>query len=88
MAQSYARVAYIDSKGQTHQGAPILYTVTIPSTARNVSGAIEFVQFLYGPAGRGILESHGLLPVRILLGGDSRSVPPALRRFAQGTYEG
>ncbi|HLW46268.1 MAG TPA: extracellular solute-binding protein [bacterium] len=88
MARSYAEVAYTDSKGEIHRGAPILYTVTIPSTVQNFSAAVQFIEFLYGPAGRGILESHGLLPSRILVGGDSRAVPPPLRRLAQGTYEG
>lgn len=88
MAKSYAEAAYTDSKGAVHRGAPILYTVTIPSTVRNLSGAIEFIQFLYQPAGRRIIESHGLLPSRILVGGDPRAVPPPLHRLAQGTYEG
>jgi molybdate/tungstate transport system substrate-binding protein len=88
MARSYAEVAYTDSKGEVHRGAPILYTVSIPSTVRNLSGAVQFIQFLYEPAGRRILESHGLIPSRILAGGDPRTVPPPLRRVAQGTYEG
>jgi hypothetical protein len=67
---------------------PILYTVTIPSTAHNLSGAVQFVQYLFGPEGQRILDAHGLLQVRILVGGDSRKVPPALQRLISGMYEG
>ncbi len=88
MARAYAQATYRDPAGQVHRGAPILYTITIPSTARNPSGAVRFVQFLYGPAGRRILSAHGLLRVRILAGGDPRAVPAPLRPLVQGTYEG
>lgn len=88
MTQSYAEVAYTDAAGQVHRGAPILYTVTIPSTASNLSGAVEFIRFLYGPEGRRILNAHGLLPVRILAGGDAGAVPTPLRPLVQGPYEG
>lgn len=88
MARLYARVTYTDSAGVEHRGAPILYTVTIPSTSRNLSGAIQFLAFLYGAAGQRILNAHGLLPVRILVGGDPRTVPPSLWHLIRGTYEG
>jgi molybdate/tungstate transport system substrate-binding protein len=88
MARSYAEAAYTDAKGEVRRGAPILYTVTIPSTVRNLPGAVQFIQFLYSPAGARILTSHGLLPTRILVGGDPRTVPPPLHRLSQGMYEG
>jgi molybdate/tungstate transport system substrate-binding protein len=88
MAHLYARVTYADSAGVQHRGAPILYTVTIPSTSRNLSDAIQFVEFLYGAAGQKILNAHGLLRVRILVGGDPRTVPPSLRQLVRGTYDG
>lgn len=88
MARTYAQVSYRDPDGRVHRGAPILYTITVPSTARNLSGAVRFVQFLYGPVGQRILSAHGLLPVRVLVGGDPRALPPPLRLLVQGTYEG
>jgi molybdate/tungstate transport system substrate-binding protein len=88
MARLYAQVMYTDSSGTTHRGEPILYTITIPSTARNLSGAVDFVRFLYGPVGRRILDAHGLLPVRILVGGDPNAVPMPLRSLPKGPYEG
>jgi molybdate/tungstate transport system substrate-binding protein len=88
MARTYAQVAYRDAAGHVHRGAPILYTVTIPSTARNLPGAIGFVQFLYSPEGRRMLDAHGLLAAPVLVGGDPRTVPPTLHPLEQGTYEG
>lgn len=88
MARTYAEVSYTGPAGRVYRGAPILYTVTIPSTARNEAGAVEFVQFLYGPEGRRILDAHGLLSVPVLAGGDPRAVPAALRPLVHGTYEG
>jgi len=88
MARSYAQVSYTDAAGRVYRGAPILYTVTIPSTVRNLPGAVEFVRFLLAPTGRRILDAHGLLPVPVLAGGDPGTVPPALRPLVRGTYEG
>jgi molybdate/tungstate transport system substrate-binding protein len=88
MARAYAQVAYTDAAGHMFRGAPILYTVTIPSTARSEAAAVEFVRFLLAPEGRRILGAHGLLSVPVLAGGDPRTVPPALRPLIRGTYEG
>jgi molybdate/tungstate transport system substrate-binding protein len=88
MAHAYAEVAYTDGAGHVHRGAPILYTITIPSTARNGTGAVDFVRFVYGSAGMARLRAHGLLPVRIVAGGDPRAIPAELRPLIQGTYEG
>jgi molybdate/tungstate transport system substrate-binding protein len=86
MRHAYAEVTYTDRSGTMHRGGPILYTVTIPSTARNIPGAIRFLQFLYGPSGKAVLEEHGLLSAPALVGGDTRAVPPALRILIAGSY--
>jgi len=81
-ARAYAQATYTDPAGVVHRGAPILYTVTISSTARNPSGAVRFVQFLYSASGRALLAAHGLLPVPPRVGGDARAVPRPLRVLA------
>lgn len=86
MAGAYAQVTYSNASGQVRRGIPILYTVTIPSTVRNLDGAIRFIRFLYGPEGGTLLRAHGLLPVRTLVGGDGREVPSALRPLVEGAY--
>lgn len=88
MAAAYARVMDTGPNGQVRRGAPILYTVTMPSTARNVAGAIRLIQFLYEPAGQAVLIRHGLLPAPALAGGEVRDVPPALRPLVMGSYGG
>ncbi len=88
MAAVYARVTVTAPKGQVRHGAPILYTVTMPSTVRNLAGAIRLIQFLYAPAGQAVLIGHGLLPVPALAGGEVRDVPPALRPLVMGSYGG
>lgn len=88
MARAYAQVSYTDAARRVYRGAPILYTVTVPSTSRSPAAAAAFVQFLYSPEGRRIFEAHGLLSVPVLVGGDPRTVPPPLRRLIRGMYEG
>ena len=88
MARAYAQVTVESSPGAVRRGSPILYTVTILSTARNFEGAVGFIQYLYGPVGQAIWQAHGLLPVRILVGGDAQGVPPALRPLVAGSFGG
>ncbi len=88
MAAAYAEATYTDTSGAVHRGGPILYTVTIPSTARNLAGAARFLRFLYSAPGQAILKAHGLQPVRPLAGGDVRAVPPPLRDLISGSYGG
>ncbi len=88
MAAVYARVTDTAPNGQARRGAPILYTVTMPSTARNLTGAIRLIQFLFEPSGQAVLRGHGLLPVPALAGGEVRDVPPALRPLVTGSYGG
>lgn len=44
-------------------GSPILYGVTIPVAAAHADAAIQFVNFLFSPAGRAIIARNGLLPL-------------------------
>lgn len=78
-AARYARMTYTNKKGATFKGAPILYTVTVPSTARNREGAQSFVQFLLGDAGQALLATEGLLPVAPGVAGSADAVPAPLK---------
>lgn len=55
------------------------FTVTILSGAPNPKGAIAFVRFLLGSAGRAILRRYGLVLPRAKLFGSVYAVPPGLR---------
>jgi molybdate/tungstate transport system substrate-binding protein len=85
-AAAYAGVSYVDPKGVTHRGAPILYTVAIPSSARNRDGAARFIAFLLGREGRGLLAARGILGVPVRAGGRAADIPASLRPFVAGAY--
>ncbi len=78
-ASAYARVSYTNKKGVTFKGAPIIYTVTIPSTVQNTRGAESFVQYLFSKASQEILSNAGLLPVAPALEGNAATVPSSLK---------
>lgn len=88
LASAYRKAVYVDPRGAVRRGGPIVYTVTILGTARNRAGAVRFVRFLYSPAGRALLQSHGFLPLPALVGGDAAAVPPELRPLVAGSYSG
>ena len=59
----YSRVVihilYGSNKEKAVAGAPIVYGVTIPSTAENIEGAKEFIKLLLSDTGRKVFEEHG-----------------------------
>ena len=86
-AATYGAVSWVDSSGAKHTGAPIVYTVTIPSSARNPDGAARFVAFLLGREARALLTSRGILAVPVRAGGRTSEVPPSLRPFVTGPFQ-
>lgn len=82
----YASARYVDPKGVAYRGAPILFTVAIPSSARNADGAVRFVAFLLGREGRGLLAARGILGVPARAGGRAADIPASLRPFVAGSY--
>lgn len=79
----YAAATYTDKKGKQYTGSPILYTVTIPSTARNLDGATAFVQFLLSDSGQKLLTDEGLLPAPPVVSGDPGAVPSTLKTLVK-----
>jgi len=47
----------------TESGTPIIYGVTIPSSAKNTDGGAEFVNILIGQDGQNILTADGQTPI-------------------------
>jgi molybdate/tungstate transport system substrate-binding protein len=74
----YKTQRFTTSAGQTVTGAPIQYTITIPSTVKNEAGAEAFVRFVLSSRVRAISAAHGLLTIKTTVGGDRSSVPSAL----------
>lgn len=78
-AKLYATQHYTNPTTKvTVTGAPIQYTITIPRTVRNTTGAEAFVKFVLSKRVRAISAAHGLLPVKIKVGGDRNTVPASL----------
>ena len=74
----YSTQHFTTSTGQTVTGAPIQYTITIPSTVKNEDGAEEFVRFVLSARVRAISAAHGLLPLKTTVSGDRHAVPTNL----------
>src|SRR5207248_7021419 len=74
-AKLYAKQRYTTNKGIIVTGAPILYTITIPSTVKNLDGAEAFVHFVLSKRVRAIAASHGLLSLKVTVGGQRSAVP-------------
>jgi molybdate/tungstate transport system substrate-binding protein len=77
-AKVYATQHFTLSTGQTVTGAPIAYTITIPSTVKNEAGAEAFVRFALSARVRAISAAHGLLPIKTTVSGDRSAVPGVL----------
>ena len=54
------------------------YTVTVLRDAPHPAAAAQFVDFLISPAGKAIMQEHGLDTVRPALTGDATQVPAAI----------
>jgi molybdate/tungstate transport system substrate-binding protein len=81
----YAQETYTTPSGQQVSGAPILFTVTIPESARHREAALAFVQFLL-TSGK-LLQKFGLEEVEHRAGGDVGQIPPALRNLTSGVFK-
>jgi molybdate/tungstate transport system substrate-binding protein len=82
-ADHYATATYTNKKGTTFKGSPAVYTVTVPSTAKNTLGAESFVQYLFGKEGQDLLVKQGLLSATPRVDGDPKAVPPAIHPFVK-----
>jgi molybdate/tungstate transport system substrate-binding protein len=79
----YDQVSYTQGMNNTIHGKPILFSYTIPDTVRNINGAISFAKYLISPAGKAILTSVGLNPVKPIVGGDSKTLQPEIKALIQ-----
>lgn len=73
-AEFYKKVSYVDERGDTHHGGPIVFSVTILENASNRDEAIEFVKFLLSPERESILKAHGFQLIELKVVGDTNYV--------------
>jgi len=83
LADWYATVSYTNPRGQTFQGAPAFYGVTILTAADNVAGAEAFVRFLPSELSLNKLERAGFLRAQIMAAGDLNAIPLSLRSLVR-----
>jgi molybdate/tungstate transport system substrate-binding protein len=61
------------------RGKPIVYAVTVPSSAEHRALALDYVRFLIGPEGRSILAQSGFEPLAQPWAHGGAAVPDVLR---------
>ncbi|HKD15576.1 MAG TPA: extracellular solute-binding protein, partial [Candidatus Angelobacter sp.] len=85
LKDKYAQESYTTSTGQHVHGAPIVFTVTIPNSARHRDSALAFVKFLLTSGD--LLQKFGFGNVEHQVGGDSTKLPPVLRDMTAGVFK-
>ncbi|HEX6294281.1 MAG TPA: extracellular solute-binding protein [Nitrososphaeraceae archaeon] len=74
----YNKISYKLETGETIYGNSIFFSFTIPTTVKNIEGAISFVKFLLSDNGKKILEQNGLSPIKPISQGDSYKLKPEI----------
>lgn len=62
-ADNYARVVLTRASGETVEGKPIVYGITIPKTVHNMEMAVEFLMLLFSAEGQQVMEDFGQPPI-------------------------
>lgn len=84
-ARFYAEATYKVPSGDRVQGAPIVFTITIPRTASHPAAAEALVRFLLSSPR--LLEEFGFGTIEHQVGGDRAQIPATLRGLCPGTYK-
>ncbi len=79
MAAAYAKVTiHVGSLGAL-TAKPIIYGLTIPSTAPDAALGAKFVSFVLSPQGQAIMRSNGFVVISPALASSQASVPASVR---------
>lgn len=79
---SYAKATYTNPKtNKVTKGSAIIYTITIPSTSKNMAGAIAFVQFIFSSQGQAFFTQDGLSLTTPKVSGDASTVPSQVQQY-------
>ena len=80
MNTAYAAATYTNPKTKkVSKGSAIVYTITIPSTSKNMAGAIAFVHYILSSQGEMFFTNDGLSLTTPKLAGDASAVPSQLQ---------
>ena len=84
MASHYATVSWKNPKtNAVSKGAPVVYTVTVLNTAKNMAGGIAFANFLLSSQGQALLQGQGVLTTTFTAGGETTAIPQQLQQYVQ-----
>ena len=81
----YGQETYTTPSGRRVAGAPILFTITIPESARHRDAALVFARFLL--ASEELLKQFGFGSVEHHTAGDATQVPVEVRSLVSGVFK-
>lgn len=87
LASHYASVQFVGAKGKVKKGAPIVFTITIPSTVKHKAQAEQFVRYMEVGHGHELLMKDGFTPIATQVSGNQASVPSGLKSMINGTSQ-
>ena len=79
LAKAYATVSTQGATGASVKAKPIIYGLTVPSTAPDRALGDEFVAFVLSPQGQAIMRANGFVVIAPALAGDQSALPASLR---------
>ena len=79
MAAAYAKVTIHAGSLGTLTAKPIIYGLTIPSTAPDAALGQKFISFVLSPQGQAIMRSNGFVVISPALASSQASVPASLQ---------
>jgi hypothetical protein len=65
----------------SQQGPSVPLLFVFPTTVKNSEGDIALAKYLISPQGKIVLGQVGLNPVKPVIQGDLKSLPPAIREM-------
>jgi molybdate/tungstate transport system substrate-binding protein len=81
MAAAYAKVSIDAGSLGTLTAKPIIYGLTIPTSAPNAALAQKFLSFVLGPQGQAIMRSNGFVVISPALANPQDKVPASIKSF-------
>lgn len=76
----YKRANYtLQADQKSIYGEPVDFSITIPKTARNMDGAISFVNFVISKNGSQLLQNQGLNSINIASEGNTDDIPFSIK---------
>ena len=79
MAVAYGKVTIHAGSLGARTAKPIIYGLTIPSTAPDAALGQKFISFVLSPQGQAIMRSNGFVVISPALASGQASVPAPLR---------